>query len=333
MSVRARSWHRSNTFSHTEFPVGRLATMRRGPVSVCLPARDEAQTIGPILEDLLTLREQGVVDQVVVVDHSTDGTAQIARSLDAEVYDQESLMPEFGPVLGKGDAMWRSLTVLRGDLICFLDADTEHFGPHFACGLLGPLLSGADISFVKGFYRRPFKVGELTLPDGGGRVTELTARPLLNLFYPELAAVVQPLAGEVAARRELLDRLPFVTGYGVDIGLLLDAHLEVGLDAIAQVDLDVRQNAHQPLRELGPMAFSVLRALACRLERDGRLTGPLPSTLLSFGDDELHALEGDWIERPPLQQLRAAARNQQPVGHRNAARAACTPADAGSVNP
>ena len=147
-----------------------------------------------------------------------------------------------------------------------------------------PLLCEPGISFVKGFYRRPFRVGEVTLPDGGGRVTELTARPLLNLFYPELAAVAQPLAGEIAARRELLEQLPFVTGYGVDIGLLIDAYAHVGLDALAQVDLDVRQNAHQPLRDLGPMAFAVLRAVASRLEREGRLPGPLPATFAPAGD-------------------------------------------------
>ena len=190
-------------------------------------------------------------------------------------------MPELGPVLGKGDAMWRSLRVLTGDVVCFLDADSEQFGAHFACGLIGPLLCEPTISFVKGFYRRPFRVGELTLPEGGGRVTELTARPLLNLFYPELAAVEQPLAGEIAARRELLEALPFVSGYGVDVALLLDAYGAVGLDAIAQVDLDVRQNAHQPLRDLGPMAYAVLQAVASRLERDGRLHGPLPGTFLT----------------------------------------------------
>ena len=211
-------------------------------------------------------------------------------------------------MLGKGDAMWRALGVLTGDVICFLDADTDHFGPHFACGLLGPLLclagnlirQGLTIGVLSGS-------GEVTLPDGGGRVTALTARPLLNLFYPELAAVEQPLAGEVAARRDLLERLPFVTGYGVDIGLLLDAHREAGLDALAQVDLDVRQNAHQSLEELAPMAFAVLRALATRLERDGRLTGALPSTFLLPGRDELRVLSGEDVERPPLVKLRAAA--------------------------
>ena len=307
MSLRARSWHATNTFTHTEFPPQRLAAQRDVSVSVCLPARDEARTIGPILEVLLGLREGGVLDQVVVVDNSTDATAEIASGLGAEVHNQEHLLPELGPVLGKGDAMWRALGVLTGDVICFLDADTDHFGPHFACGLLGPLLCSEEISFVKGYYRRPFRVGEVTMPDGGGRVTALTARPLLNLFYPELAAVEQPLAGEVAARRELLERLPFVTGYGVDIGLLLDAHREAGLDALAQVDLDVRQNAHQSLYELAPMAFAVLRALATRLERDGRLSGPLPSTFLLSAEDELRAVSAEALERPPLAKLRAAA--------------------------
>ena len=307
MNIRTRSWYRANTYRHDAFSAERLAAERESTVSVCLPARNEARTIGPIVEQLTALRERGVVDQVVVVDHSSDGTAQIARALGAEVHAQDELMTELGPVLGKGDAMWRSLPILTGDVVCFLDADSEQFGAHFACGALGPVLCRADISFVKGFYRRPFRVGEATFPDGGGRVTELTARPLLNLFYPELAAVRQPLAGEIAARRELLERLPFATGYGVDIALLIDAHAEVGLEAIAQVDLDVRQNAHQPLRDLGPMAYAVLRAVAVRLEREGRLRGPLPGTFMADGVDALDLELAEPIERPPLRSLRAAA--------------------------
>ena len=160
---------------------------------------------------------------------------------------------------------------------------------------------------MKGFYRRPFRVGELTLPQGGGRVTELTARPLLNLFYPDLAAIEQPLAGEIAVRRELLERLPFMTGYGVDIALLIDAYHAVGLDGLAQVDLDVRQNAHQPLRDLGPMAYAVLQAVASRLEREGRIKAPLPATFLALGDDGPHAIASEPVQRPPLISLRAAA--------------------------
>jgi glucosyl-3-phosphoglycerate synthase len=295
------------TFSHRSFPAARLAAEREDTVSICLPARDEERTIGPILEQLVPLRELGVIDQIVVVDRSTDATARIARKLGVEVHDQEELAPELGPVLGKGDAMWRALHVLRGDVVCFLDADTEEFGAHFACGLLGPLLCERGISFVKGFYRRPFRVGDVVLPDGGGRVTELTARPLLNLFYPELATVRQPLAGEIAARRELLERLPFVTGYGVDVALLIDAYRCAGLDALAQVDLEVRQNSHQSLRDLGPMASAVLQAVASRLEREERLRGPLPSSFLLPGDDEPLTVAGPPVERPPIGQLRAAA--------------------------
>jgi glucosyl-3-phosphoglycerate synthase len=307
MSIRAQSWHATNTFAHGRFPAERLARGRTSTVSVCLPARDEAATIGSILAELVPLAELGVIDQIAVVDDSTDGTGEIARSFGVEVYDQEQLMPELGPVLGKGDAMWRALRLLGGDVVCFLDADSQEFGAHFACGLVGPLLCEPGISFVKGFYRRPFRVGELTLPDGGGRVTELTARPLLNMFYPDLAAVEQPLAGEVAARRGLLERLPFVSGYGVDIALLLDAYRTAGLDALAQVDLDVRQNAHQRLRDLGPMAYAVLQAVAARLEREGRLTGQGPATFLAPGADGLEALGGPQVERPPLADLRAVA--------------------------
>jgi glucosyl-3-phosphoglycerate synthase len=307
MSLPARAWHRRHTFRHSEFSAQRLAAERESTISLCLPARNESRTIGGILERLLPLRELGVIDQLVVVDDSTDGTADIARRLGAEVYGQDQLMPELGRVLGKGDAMWRALAILRGELVCFLDADSEAFGEHFACGLLGPLVCRGDISFVKGCYRRPFRVGDQVFPDGGGRVTELTARPLLNLFYPDLAGVEQPLAGEIAARRELLERLPFVTGYGVDVALLLDAYDAVGLEGLAQVDLDVRQNAHQPLRDLGPMAFAVLRAVASRLEREGRLEGPLPVGFAVPEATDLQTLVGEQVERPPLASLRAAA--------------------------
>jgi glucosyl-3-phosphoglycerate synthase len=276
---------------------------RRLTVSVCVPARDEAATIGPIVESLMHLRERGTIDQVLVVDASRDGTGEIAARLGAEVHRQESLRPEFGPVLGKGDAMWRALSVLSGEIVCFVDADSEHFGPHFVTRLVAPLLEDPAISFVKGFYRRPFKVGDVVEPEGGGRVTELTARPLLQLFYPELAGIRQPLAGEVAARRDLLERLPFATGYAVEIAMLIDAFGLVGAGAIAQVDLDVRQNRHQPLSALGPMAADVLRAVAERLEREGRLSGGLGGDRSGAGGDRSGAI----VERPPMASVRQAA--------------------------
>jgi len=282
------------SFHHTEFPADRLRAERAQTVSVCVPAREEAATIAGIVRPLVALRDAGVIDQVVVLDDdSHDGTGAIADALGAEVVRPAALLPAFGPVLGKGDAMWRALSVLNGDVVCFVDGDSEDFGAHFATGLIGPLVCVGGVEFVKGFYRRPFKTAEdQVAPTGGGRVTELTARPLLAAFYPELAGVRQPLAGEFAARREWLERTAFCTGYAVEMGLLLDVYAAVGIEAIAQVDLDVRQNRHQPLEDLAPMAAAVLAAIMSRLRREGRLGGA--------------ASDGPaLIERPALAELRA----------------------------
>jgi glucosyl-3-phosphoglycerate synthase len=303
-SGRARRWYESRTFHHSEFPAERLAAERTRSVSACVPARNEEQTIGPIVADLVSLRDAGAIDEVVVIDAgSRDSTPQIAAEAGAYVHEESDLLPEQGEVLGKGDAMWRSLSVLESDVIVFLDADSEGFGPHFATGLIGPLVCGdTGVEFVKAFYRRPLKVGEVSLPEGGGRVTELMARPLLNLFYPELAGFRQPLAGELAATRELLLRLPFATGYAVEIAMLIDAWREVGLDALAQVDIEMRQNRHQPLAELTPMAYAVLRAVCTRLEREGRLNELEESELL-LPKETLEQREIPLIERPPLLNL------------------------------
>ena len=296
------------TFRHGEFPAERLAAEREATVSVCLPAREEAATIGPIVESLAALRAAGAVDEVVVIDAgSADGTAEAAARAGATVHQEADLLSGFGPVRGKGDAMWRALTVLHGDVVCYLDADSESFGPHFACGLIGPLVCEPDISFVKGFFRRPFRVGEVTLPHGGGRVNELAARPLLNLFYPELAGFHQPLAGEIAARRDLLERLPFATGYAIEIAHLIDAYRTVGLTGLAQVDLDVRQNRHQDLDALAPMAFAILQAVAARLRREGRLEGDLPTRFLAPEDGRLAERTVELVERPPMADVRARA--------------------------
>jgi len=304
----AQDWSRRRSRHHSEFPAEAIRRRGRETISVCLPAREVATTIRAILDALLALRDDGVLDQVVVIDAgSRDGTAEIAERAGAEVYLEADLMPAFGQARGKGDAMWRALSVLEGDIVVYLDSDSETFGPHFACGLAGPLVADPDVHFVKAFYRRPFKVGETTMPEGGGRVTELTARPLLNLFWPELAGLRQPLSGEVAARRRVLERIPFATGYGVEIGMLLDVYRAVGLDAIAQVDLDVRQNHHQPLSDLYPMACAVLQAAASRLAREGRLGGPLGGELLAPVPGGMEPREIEFVERPPMASLRAVA--------------------------
>jgi glucosyl-3-phosphoglycerate synthase len=279
------------TYHHSDFPIERLASR----ASVVVPVRNCAATVGRTVDALVDLRERGVIGQVLVVDaDSPDGTARIARARGAQVIAESVLLPEFGPVIGKGDAMWRSLSQVTGDVVCFVDGDTANFDAHFATGTLGPLLLDEGVAFVKGFFRRPFRAGEETLPEDGGRVTELTARPLLRRFWPELAGVRQPLAGEMAARRDLLCRLPWSTGYAVETALLLDVYEAVGVDCIAQVDLDERQNDHKPLPLLAPMADEVLAAVSVRLERDGRLGG------LGAGVPP--------VERPPMAHvLRAAA--------------------------
>jgi glucosyl-3-phosphoglycerate synthase len=273
------------SFHHSQYALERLLEQKRETITVVLPTREVAGTIGMTVERLQALAP--LIDQILVVDAaSRDGSAEIAAARGAEVHQESELLADFGPVLGKGDAMWRALAVARGELVLYLDSDAPDFAPHFATGLLGPLLCEPDVRFVKGHFKRPF-----TAPDGreypndGGRVTELTARPLLSAFYPELAAFAQPLAGEVAARRELLEQLPFATGYAVEIAMLIDAAAAAGADAIAQVDLDVRQNRHQRLSDLGPMAGAVAGAV---LSRAGVVDSPI-------------------VERPPMASLRAAA--------------------------
>lgn len=279
------------SFRHSEFTSRRLAAERRRSASVCIPAREIATSIGPVVETLVGLREMGVVDQVVVIDAASgDGTADVAAERGAEVHQESELLPWAGRVLGKGDAMWRGLSVLTGEVVCYLDGDTIDFDERLPCGVLGPLVCGDEVRFVKGAFRRPFRMGEVELPEGGGRVTELVARPLLARFYPELADVRQPLAGEVGAYRAVLEALPFATGYAVEIGMLIDVHRAIGADSMAQVDLDTRRNRHQPLGALVPMAAAVLAAVADRLEREGRLASSPAGAGL--------------VERPPLSSVR-----------------------------
>jgi glucosyl-3-phosphoglycerate synthase len=288
----AERWAKARSFHHSSYPTERIAAERRASVSVCLPTRECARTVGAIVGELVALREAGAIDEVLVLDAaSSDATAAVAADAGALVRQEAELLPELGPVLGKGDAMWRALSVLEGELVCFLDADTG-FSAHLATGLLGPLVCEPGVSFVKAFYRRPLAQGGAGDPnDGAKRVNRLTARPALALFYPELAGVRQPLAGEVAARRELLERLPFATGDGVEVAMLIDAWREVGLDGLAQVEVVEHRNHHQPLSAPTPMASTVLATIARRLQREGRLSGDV---------------EGAAPERPPLRSVAVA---------------------------
>jgi len=270
-------------FDHTEF-----SDIDVSGVSVIVPARECEATIGPIAGALVGAG----FGQVAVVDASSqDATAEIAAGAGAEVHDERELLPEFGRVRGKGDAMWRALSIARHEIVVFVDGDSTEFGAHFARGLAGPLLTDPEIQFVKGAYKRPFVAGDEVVAEGGGRVTQLTARPLLRAFYPELADFRQPLAGEFAARRELLERIPWATGYAAEIALLIDVWKEVGADALAQVDIGERRHPHQPLPALGEMAYTVLAAVCERLAREGRL-------------DADAVPRHEIVERPPLVQWR-----------------------------
>jgi glucosyl-3-phosphoglycerate synthase len=271
----AERWFKERTSRADEWPVELLRERKAGTaVSVVLPALDEEPTVGRIVACIVELAERtGLVDDVVVMDSgSADRTAAVAAAAGARVVHRDDVLPELGSHSGKGEVMWKALQATSGDLIVYVDADLEEFGAHYITGLLGPLLCADGVELVKAFYDRPLlDVSAM----GGGRVTELLARPLLNLYWPELAGVVQPLAGEFAARRSLLERLPFAAGYGVDVGLLVDTAHVSGLDAIAQVDLGQRRHGHQSTAALGRMAATILHTVA------RRAPGPEPAAGLT----------------------------------------------------
>jgi glucosyl-3-phosphoglycerate synthase len=229
-------------------------------ISVCLPARDEAATIGPIVAEVVRL---SLVDEVVVIDDgSTDDTADVAAAAGARVVHEADVLPEAGPGSGKGNALWKGLFACEGEILCYLDADLRNFRGEYVERLCAPLLADNDTVFVKAYYARSFEGA----PTGGGRVTELVARPLLSLLFPKLADIEQPLGGEYAARRSTLEVLPFVEGWGVELGLLVDVVARFGREALAQVDLDVREHRNRPLEELAPQARAVIATALQRAE-------------------------------------------------------------------
>lgn len=299
----ARTWQR-DALDTSE--LGRLLEESGATVSVVVPALDEEDTVAGVVGMTAALRDRGVVDEVVVVDGgSTDATAQRAAEAGARVVAQQALLPEAGPAHGKGDALWKGLAATDGDLVVFLDADLHEPDPLYVTGLLAPLVVDPELVYVKACYDRPLRLGDRERPAGGGRVTELLARPLLNAFWPQLAGVAQPLSGEYAGRRTALERVPFVCGYGVEIGLLLDLAHEFGPAAIAQVDLGRRVHDHQGLVALGGMAAEILQVAGARLVDDGRLSEPPHATLLqpsrhASGALGLEARDAEVRERPPL---------------------------------
>ncbi len=278
ISVLVDKWFAENTFSSDEFEdIARLVEMKEAQgltISLGLPALNEEETIGNIIQTVRgTLMEEfPLLDEIVLIDSgSTDYTVEIARDLGIPVYLHSEILPQYGSYRGKGEALWKSLYVLKGDIVAWIDTDIVNIHPRFVYGIVGPLLRNPHIQYVKGFYRRPLKVGDTIQAGGGGRVTELVARPLINLFYPELSGLVQPLAGEYAGRRSALERAPFYTGYGVETGLLLDLVERYGISGIAQVDLRQRIHHNQPLTALSRMAFAIIQVFIDHLERRQRV--------------------------------------------------------------
>lgn len=285
-------------FHHSQFADAEALVMMKNSqrISVCIPTLNEAETIGAIVSTIrATLMEDvGLVDEILVIDSgSEDDTRQVAKAAGANVRLSSEIAPHLGTHVGKGENLWKAVHAATGDIICYIDGDISNFHPGFVTGLIGPLLTNPDIGYVKAFYERPLDRGESTLSSGGGRVSEILIRPLVSLFYPELSGILQPLAGEYAARRGVLESLPFPTGYGVEIAHLIDLAAAEKLAGIAQTDLVKRVHRNRDDDELGHMAFAILRVVMRRLERDGKLTltSPLPDLYQSW------LIDGENIEQ------------------------------------
>lgn len=274
ISILVDKWFAENTFHADEFAeIQELVKLKREQkitISLALPALNEEETVGKVIRIIKRelMDKIPLLDEIVLIDSdSTDRTRKIATQLGVPAFIHQHLLPQLGTRPGKGEALWKSLLVTHGDIVAWIDTDIVNIHPRFVYGIVGPLLLNSKVQFVKGFYRRPLKVGDKVQAGGGGRVTELTARPLLNLFYPELSGVIQPLSGEYAGRREALEHCTFFSGYGVEIGLLIDILEKYGVSSIAQVDLLERVHHNQPLEALGKMSFAIIQAVMRKLEK------------------------------------------------------------------
>lgn len=308
VDAAARAWFERRTSHASDWPVRLLLEKKAGTtVTVVLPMLDEEATVGRIVSRIRRelVDRHRLVDELVAMDSgSSDRSIEAARDAGATVLRREDVLPDLAPRPGKGEVLWRALAATTGDVVAYVDSDLSDFSTTFVTGLLGPLLTDPAVQFVKATYDRPLQSGEELLPAGGGRVTELVARPLLALHWPELSGFVQPLGGEYAARRTLLESLPFPCGYGVEFGLLVDTYRTVGLDAMAQVDLSRRKHRNQDLHKLGRMAIEILQVAEARLGRP--VAEPAVLTQFSRSGDGYRIADTDMTEheRPPLSSLR-----------------------------
>lgn len=311
--MEINQWLETNTFHHSDFgDVHRLVEEKEKQgltISACLPTLNEEQTIG---KEVVILRSElmtriPLLDELAVIDSgSTDKTREIAESFGADVYLASTILPDRGEKTGKGENLWKAIYQLDGDILIYLDADIKNIHPKFAYGLVAPLIYHSDMKYVKAFYERPLVVSGGSRPAGGGRVTEILVRPLFSLFFPELTAFLQPLSGEYAVRRDVLEQIPFPIGYGVETAHLIDVHQLWGLEAFAQVDLDQRLHRNRPTRQLGRMSFGILKTFLSRLESHGIIenfpeTSPVLRQFRSLREryDQVE-YEFQFEERPPM---------------------------------
>jgi glucosyl-3-phosphoglycerate synthase len=304
----ARAWFSRRSSHADDWPVPRLLDAKGSTrVSVVLPALNEEATVGRIAARIRRelVDRAGLIDELVVMDSgSTDRTIEVAKDAGAVVVRREDVLGHLPVRPGKGEVLWRSLAATTGDVVVFVDSDLRDFSSAFVTGPLGPLLTDPSVQFVKATYDRPLQAGEVEASAGGGRVTELVARPLLALHWPELAGFVQPLSGEYAGRRPLLESLPFPCGYGVEFGLLVDIYRSVGLDAMAQVDLTRRKHRNSDLHKLGQMAAEILQVAEARLGR--AVSTPVEITQFVRAGADYRMIDTDMteLERPPMSRLR-----------------------------
>lgn len=316
--MKVKKWLENNTFHHSKFwdlvPLVKKKEEQNLKVSLCLPTLNEEKTIG---KEVVIFKSELVdryplVDEIAVIDSgSTDRTREIAESFGADVYLASEILPEVGSRRGKGENLWKALYQLKGDIIVYVDADIKNIHPRFVYGLLAPLIYREEIKYVKAFYDRPLAFSQGVRPSGGGRVTEILVRPLFSLFFPELTAIIQPLSGEYAVRRDVLDKIPFPIGYGVETSHLLDIYKQWGLDAFGQTDLDRRVHRNQATRDLGKMAFGILQTFLRRAE-SLKIIKELPelgTVLRQFQiEDDAYELVDIKIveeERPPMFEIPA----------------------------
>ena len=286
--MNLNKWIQNNTIHHSQFwDLKKLVEEKEKQglrISLCLPTLNEEKTIGKeiVMFKSELMDRYPLLDEIAVIDSgSTDNTREISSTFGADVYLSADILPQYGEKKGKGENLWKAVYELTGDIIVYVDADIKNIHPRFVYGLVAPLIYRPEVHYVKAFYDRPLAFSQGVRPSGGGRVTEILVRPLFSLFFPDLTGLIQPLSGEYAVRREVLDKIPFPIGYGVETSHLIDVYEKWGMEAIAQVDLDQRVHRNQETRDLGKMAFGILRAFLFRAEALG-VIGELPelSTLL-----------------------------------------------------